>query len=119
MAAVGGVVSITIDGVSYELGESVSYSPFATSKTSSVGLRGVTGYTETGVAPFIEVEISTTADTLFSTLESLEDVIVELQLKNGLSYILRDAVVVDAPSADAASGRSTVRLEGSSMDEVA
>ena len=118
MAAVGGVVSLTIDGDSQEIGEALSYSPFNTAKTMVNGLRGPTGYTTTGRAPFIEVELTTLGTMLFADLEALEDVVVELQLKNGLSYILRDAIVVDAPDGNAADGKTTVRLEGRRMDEV-
>lgn len=118
MARIAGKVDFIADGKRYELGESVTISPFQSTKESVVGVNGPIGHKKTGVAPSIEVELGTTDATLLKMLEGLDGVTVSAKCANGLQYVLKDAFVEGQPEINPIDGKVTVKFVGTTMDEV-
>lgn len=82
------------------------------------GQDGVHGYKEMPQVPFIEGDVSTTADVAIEALVAITDATVQLEAANGKVYVLRNAWTADAYEIDTEEGKLKVRFEGLSIDEI-
>lgn len=108
---VGGTVFLSVDGTTYKLGESVSYSTATTVKESKVGLSGPAGYTEKPRTPHVECEVYTMPDLDLKDFEAITDATLTLELKNGRLWVYSGVRYVGETDWDAAEGTGTVRFE--------
>ncbi|WP_020594115.1 phage tail tube protein [Kiloniella laminariae] len=116
MPVVAGVESIEIDGVSFDVGDSASYSDQAVEYESLLGQRGKVGDTTKGAAPFIEavvylgegVPVSSVRKRNVTVLLSCADRVVTLS--NG--------TFIGQASPDPTKNSLTARFEGISLKEV-
>ena len=118
MAAVAGKLDFIAGGVRWTVAGSFTIRPFQTSKEPVVGVNGPAGYKEMGVAPSIEAELITTADTRLKLFEAMSGVTASVKLANGLQYILTEAFVEGEPDINPIDGTVTVLLKGTSCDEI-
>lgn len=111
MACIGGTVKVVIDGVSYEVGESVSYSDQEWVNETKVGHSGARHHTRKRRAPFVEFELLTTSELSMQDLDDLQDATVVVDLANGRSLTYPNARKVGESDWDATEGTGTVRFE--------
>lgn len=111
--AIGGVATISIDGVEYDV------SPVAKSNVHENSREGIpkagggfAGFKDTAVGPFVEFEFLTRRDQSLNTLRRKTDATVVLRQKNGWVVSLEHAWYAGAPDLDNAEGKSTLKFEG-------
>jgi len=82
------------------------------------GQDAVHGYKEMPQVPYIEGDVSTTAEVSLETIEGITDATVQLEHANGKVYVLRNAWTADAYEADTEEGKLKVKFEGLDIDEI-
>jgi len=90
-------------------------------KLKREGLAGqdrVHGYKEKPDVPFLEGDVSTTADVSLDVLLAITDATVTIELANGKSYVLRNAWTAQGYEIDSEEGKIKVRFEGMDIDEI-
>ena len=115
---IGGVLTLTIDGVQYPVRGSLKVSPSSVKRDGVAGQDAVHGYTETPVVPGIEGEISTKNVVSLKDLEAITNSTVQADLANGRSYVLQQAWTEAAFEIDSAEGKFGLKLQGITCDEV-
>lgn len=116
----GGIIFFKIDGVQLQAKGSFTYSLGKENRTAIVGADGVHGYKALPIAPFIEGEITDSADIDDDTIANVKDATVTLELANGKVIMLRNAWSVnpDGYSGQTEEGNIGVRFEGLSATVV-
>ncbi len=112
MAKVAGTCYFKVNGTQYDLRGNMTVSLGKAERESVVGLDQYHGYTEKPRVSFIECDITDRADLDIKVLENLLDVTVTVELFNGKTGILYNAVQVKAVELTAEDGKMTVRFEG-------
>ena len=92
MARIGGIISLKIDGESYRAKGNFTYSLGANKKEMVVGADAIHGYKELPQVPFIEGEITDSAEISMQALRNIVNATVTLDLANGKLISLRNAV---------------------------
>lgn len=110
---IGGIESISVDGLVLPVGDTVSYNFDPISVETTVGrVAGSGGRVESRRPLHVEVEILTIPDLDIAALTGAKDVSVLCQFKNGQVGRLRHAHRAgDPPDIDAAGGKFTIRFE--------
>jgi hypothetical protein len=78
----------------------------------------VHGYKEMPDVPFMEGQVSTTAELSLPTLLAVTDATVTLELANGKTYVLRNAWTAQGYEIESEEGQISVRFEGMDIDEI-
>ena len=116
----GGIIQLQVDGQIYQAKGAFTYGMGKYVREAIVGHDEVHGYKETPVAPFIEGEITDSADLSLDALSNVVDSTVTLQLANGKVIALRNAWCTnpDGLGASTEEGNISVRFEGLRAEEI-
>lgn len=82
------------------------------------GQDGVHGYKEVPQVPYIEGEVSTTAEVSMVDFVNIQDATVQLEHANGKVYVLRNAWTAENYENNTEDGKFKVKFEGMSIDEL-
>jgi hypothetical protein len=113
-----GIAFLFVAGNQLRLRGNFTVSPSPVERTMIAGQDGVHGYQELPRVPFIEGDISTTADMQLESLDGMTDVNVVAQLANGWQYSLIGATCKAALEANSRDGQVRVRWEGLWCEEI-
>jgi len=114
MARIAGITYINVDGIPLELKGSINVAPGNTSRETIVGQDGVHGYKEIPVVPFVECTITDSANIDLNAIEKLANVTVTVELANGKTAVVNQAVQVNQLENNPEEAEVTVRFEGTS-----
>ncbi len=117
--AVAGVAFVKVDAVMLELRGGLTVSPDDREREGIAGQDGVHGFKETPRVPFIECEVTTSADLSISALQDITNATVTAELANGRTYVLRNAWTAEAREIETEEGKTKIRFEGLSCTELA
>lgn len=109
---VAGITYVYTDGQTLPVGGTVTLCTWDAEKESVKGLSGVQGFKETPVAPYIEIEVITTADLDLQVFQGVTNSTVTVELANGQVWVLKQAWCTKAPDHNAGDGTATLRFEG-------
>lgn len=115
---VGGIISLKADGQTYQAKGNFTYHLGVPKRESVVGHDGYHGYKETPQAAYIEGEITDEYGLDVKKLLETKDATVTLDLANGKSMVLREAVFVGDGNGNTEEGNIAVRWEGPQGEEV-
>ncbi|MFN3686098.1 phage tail tube protein [Salinarimonas sp.] len=115
---IGGVAYIKVDDRQIALRGGLTVSVDGFEREGVAGQDGVHGYTEKPRVPFIECDVTTTAEASMDFLRSIVNATVTAELANGKTYVLRDAWTAGAREINAEEGMVNVRFEGMSGTEL-
>lgn len=118
MARIAGIAYLKVDGSQYPLRGNFTVSPSPTERAMIAGQDYVHGFSENPRVPFIEGDVSLTADVSSETLDAFTDSTVTAELANGRAYILHHATCVSKLELNTKDGQTRVRFEGTSCDEI-
>jgi len=118
MARIGGIISLKIDGESYRAKGNFTYSLGANKKEMVVGADGIHGYKELPQVPYIEGEITDSAEISMQALRNIVNATVTLDLANGKLISLRNAVEASDGVGNTEEGNQSIRFEGMSAEEI-
>jgi hypothetical protein len=116
--AIGGTAFCKVNGTQLPLRGNFVVSPSAVDRSMVAGQDYVHGYLETPRVPFIEGDISTHPDVSLEDLERQVGVTVTAELRNGKTYVLKEAISKSAFEVQTATGQVRVRWEGTSCEEI-
>ena len=115
---IGGVLAILVDGKQYEARGNFQISGVTVKRTGVAGQDGVHGYIEEPIVPSIKGDWSIGNQLSLVALEAITNATAQVNLANGMSYILVDAWTVSAFVIDAHDVKVMVELEGMSLQEM-
>ena len=115
---IGGLLAIIVDGKTYEARGNFQISGVTVKRTGVAGQDGVHGYIEEPIVPSIKGDWSIGNQLSLVALEAITNATAQVNLANGMSYILVDAWTVSAFVIDAHDGKVMVELEGMSLQEM-
>lgn len=115
---IGGVLAILVDGVQYEARGNFQVTGMTVKRTGVAGQDGVHGFIEEPIVPSIKGDWSIGNQLSLVALEAITDATAQINLANGMSYILTDAWTVAAFVLDAHDGKLMVELEGLTLQEM-
>lgn len=117
-SAIAGTCTVTVDGVSVNVGGSFKYSVGTKQRETLTGMSGVHGFKESYVAPYIEMTIRDSGSLSLSDIADYTDVTVSAALVNGKTIIGQNMWIVNRQEMDNNDGTFTARFEGVSVAEV-
>jgi len=115
---IGGVLSLRVDGVTYEARGSFQVTPSRVKRTGVAGQDAVHGYIEEPVVPQIKGDVSIGNLLSFEELEAIDEATVQVDLANGRSYVLTQAWLTAGFVIDAHDGKSELTFEGFTCQEL-
>ena len=115
---IGGVLAILVDGKQYEARGNFQVTGMTVKRTGVAGQDGVHGFIEEPIVPTIKGDWSIGNQLSLVALEAITNATAQVNLANGMSYILVDAWTVSAFVIDAHDGKVMVELEGMSLQEM-
>ena len=115
---IGGLLAIIVDGKTYEARGNFNVTGVSVKRTGVAGQDGVHGYIEEPIVPSIKGDWSIGNQLSLVALEAITNATAQVNLANGMSYILVDAWTVSAFVIDAHDGKVMVELEGMSLQEM-
>jgi hypothetical protein len=115
---VGGIIELKVNGSIYNAKGNFTYNLGRPRREAVVGADAVHGFKETPQAPFIEGEITDSAQVNLEALVTLKDATAYLRLANGKLIVLRDAWYASEGTGNTEEGNVGFRLEGMSAEEV-
>jgi hypothetical protein len=118
MARIGGMISLKIDGESYDAKGNFTYSLGIPKKEMVVGADRIHGYKEVPTVPYIEGEITDNAEISMEALRATTDATITLELGNGKLISLRNAIEASDGVGNTEEGNQSVRFEGLSAEEI-
>ena len=118
MARVGGIISLKIDGESFDAKGNFTYSLGVNKKEMVVGADRIHGYKELPSVPYIEGEITDNAEISMEALRKINGSTITLQLANGKLISLRNAIEASDGVGNTEEGNQSVRFEGLSAEEI-
>jgi hypothetical protein len=108
-----------VGGTLYSLAGSMKVDPGGVVRTPAIGPSGPTGnWTEKVDPPMIEVEIFDDPSISVTALRDTVGVTVQLQMKNGKAWLLRNAFVADKIDVDTVAGKYQIKFSGTSCQEI-
>lgn len=115
-----GIIFFKIDGEIFNAKGSYTYGMGKPMREAIVGHDTVHGYKELPTVPFIEGEITDSADLNIDLLSGVTDSTVTLELANGKVISLRNAFITNADglTGQTEEGNIPVRFEGLSAEEI-
>lgn len=116
----GGIIFLKMDGKQLQAKGNFTYSLGKPTREGIAGADGVHGYKETVSVPFIEGEITDSADISADEIAAVTDATVTLELANGKVITLREAwhCNPDGYSGQTEEGNIKCRFEGITGEEV-
>lgn len=108
---VGGVGSVSVDGVQVLARGNVTYRIGGRTRETVNGLDGTHGFTETGQAWRVAFDASTVRDTDLKRIKEADEATVLLELLNGKQVKLFDAWFVGDLEANAGDGQASLAFE--------
>jgi hypothetical protein len=115
---VGGIIFFKINGEQYRAKGSFTTNLGRPKREAVVGADGVHGYKEMPQVPFIEGEITDSAQLNMEALVTAKDATVVLEFANGKVHVLRDAFYAAEGNLESEEGNIEVRFEGLSAEEI-
>lgn len=116
--AIAGTAFLKVDGNQYPLKGSFTVSPSPVERSGIAGQDFVHGFQELPRIPFIEGDVSTVPEISLEDIDAITDATVTAELKNGKTYVLRNAWCKSALEINTADGQFRVRFEGYQCDEI-
>jgi hypothetical protein len=113
-----GIAFLFVGGQQMRLRGNFTVSPSPVERTMIAGQDGVHGYQELPRVPYIEGDISLTADMRLDEVDGMTNVTVVAQLANGFTYSLIGATCKAALEANSRDGQARVRWEGIWCEEI-
>jgi hypothetical protein len=115
--ALAGTSYLYIDGVEYDVVDSVGWQSARSVKETMVGQNGVHGFSVKPVAPYIKAKIRDNAGTRVADFEAMESVSVSLELVSGKRVTGNGMWCVNAQEVNADDATFEVRFEGPDVQE--
>lgn len=115
----GGLASFFVDGALYEISAQISIKMGGLVRTPKVDSTGaVVGFTTKGVPPDITIDAIDGPAVSVATLKAIQGQTVQLNMRNGKSYILTQGFQVDDPDVKPADGDvSGLKFSGADCTE--
>jgi len=110
MAVIGGTLSFTIDGITYDTTGSVTLEPGNFEGEAKVGHRGSVHRRETFVAPRFDSTVMWTPEVRLLAIGALNGVTCTWQMNNGLKYDFVGCAVEGRPSGDPIEGEISLPM---------
>lgn len=107
-----GTAFLSVDGTTYQLEGSLTYSPIAVERSTLVGQDHVHGYKEMPAPGEIKASIRDSGGLTVADFNAMTDVTLVLQLANGKVVTGRDMWTVDAQEVDTADAKFEVHWQG-------
>lgn len=114
---IAGIAYLTIDGASYMMSGTWSYSVATVTRTTVKGQDRVHGYSEEPNAPHISGDIRDAGSLSVASINAMTNVTVVLELANGKTIIGRNMWTVDTQEVNTGEATFPVRFEGISVEE--
>ena len=102
---IGGVLTLTIDGNSYQVRGNWTVSPNMVKREGVAGQDGPHGYIELPVVPGAKGDFTSTPGVPVSALQNITDSTLQLKLANGSIYVLTNAWANPAVEINTSEGR--------------
>ena len=118
MAKVAGTAYVKVDGQQIALRGNFKIKPSNVVRESITGLDGYHGFKETPTVTGFTMDVTDRPEVSVQKLAKLEDVTVTVNLINGKTYVLRNAVQIGEIEISADDGMFTLTFEGKSMEEM-
>lgn len=105
---IAGTVYIKADGISFDV-QGAAEAPLMDVKRESIrpGM-----LKEEDLTPYIKADLSFTKDFPIEKLKSAINMVVTAEFKNGKTYVLTGAAVVDEPTATGDDGKVSIQFDG-------
>jgi hypothetical protein len=114
----GGIYSLQISGVQYDVKGNATYNLGRPVREAIIGADRVHGYKETPQAAFVELELTDRADLDLNALVTMTNVSVTLQLANGKVVALNNAWYAGDGTGNTEEGNIAARFESASAEEI-
>lgn len=115
----GGTCQFAVNGTLYSLSGAVKVKVGGVTRMPAVGPSGPTGnWTEKWIEPEVEVEVFDDPTQSVTTLQAVTGATVQVQGRNGKTYMLYNAFVTEALEPDVVAGKFSLKMSGSSCVEV-
>lgn len=119
VAAIAGIAFLKVDGVQYDLRGNFKVMPATVERTGVAGGDGaVHGFTQKGLVPSIEGDLTDTGGLSISAITGLTNSTVTLELINGKVYVLNQAWYSGPTNLNAVEGSLPVKFEGFNCTEI-
>jgi hypothetical protein len=112
----GGTAQFSINGQLYSLSGAVKVKVGGVTRKAAIGPSGPTG---NWIEPEVEVEVFDDPANSVTALQAVTGATVQVQGRNGKTYMLYNAFVTDALEPDVVAGKFSLKLSGSACLEVA
>lgn len=109
---IAGIAYIRVDGRQWAARGNWTVSQAPSERQGIAGQDYVHGFSELPRVPFIEGDISTTAEFSVEELHGISDATVQCDLANGKSYVLRNAWQAGSIDINTHDGSAKVKFEG-------
>ena len=110
--AVGGILQLAVDGQRYDAKGSFKLNAGALKREAVVGAERVHGYKVTPQTPYVEGMITDRGDLDLVELANVTNATVTVILRNGKTFVLRDAWYAADGELTTEEGEFNVRFEG-------
>jgi len=118
MSRIGGILFFKVDGVQYDAKGEFTYRLNPDKKEMVPGADRIHGHVVNPQVQFIEGAITDSSSIDLQVLFALEDSTVTLNLANGKTVVLRNAVFAGEGDATTSEGEVAVRFEGLSGEVI-
>jgi len=115
---IGGMLSLTVDGNLYEARGNFRVTPGTVKREGVAGQDRVHGYTETPIVPQIQGDISIGNQLSLEQLEQITDSTIQVQLANGVTYVLVQGWTKSAFEIDTVEGKFECVFQGITCEEM-
>ena len=115
---IGGTAFLRVDGVTYPLRGNLTVSPTMVERTMVAGLDYVHGFLETPRVPFIEGDVTLVPELSTDDVAAVDNSTVQVELNNGHTYVLKEAMCKSAFDINGHDGFIRVRFEGTDCIEM-
>ncbi len=115
---VGGVIKLQAGGVRLKVKGGATYNLGVNKRETVMGADGPHGHTEKPQIAFIEADITDDPSLDVKALAAMKNATVTLELANGKTILLHQAVQVGELTFNTDEGNGTVRFEGISAEEI-
>lgn len=114
---IGGILALSVDGNVYEARGNFKVTGMTVKRTGVAGQDSVHGYIEEPIVPSFDGDWSIGNQLSISALEAITNATAQLQLANGMTYVLSNCWTDSAFEIDAHDGKVGVKLEGMTLTE--
>ena len=118
MPRLAGILSLTIDGTSYEVVDGVNYGVSTVERETLKSISGIVGYKEVPLAGFIEAKLRDASSITVFNFQGMVNSTVQVGVANGKRVVGSAMWNVKAVAVDPIEGVFDVRFEGNSVREV-